>query len=266
MATNIQVTDAKIALDDAGDGFPVLLLHGFPTTRLLWSRVAPSLIEAGFRVLVPDLVGYGASEAPVGARVDMASQARWMLQLLDALGIARAAVVAHDVGSAAAQIMLASAPQRVRGLALLDGVHAGNWAMEAITSIQGWDPADARRLFPVLARRLARVGALREILAAYEGEQGGLRLIRAARDLDPRQTEHIGEALRSSGAPALVLWGERDVFLPIDTVARPLAELLGAPLVLLPGGHFTPVDCPGEVATALCAFLARLPAVAEQFR
>jgi len=55
-------------------------------------------------------------------------------------------------------------------------------------------------VFPVLARRLAKGGALRETLAAYEGEQGGLRLIRAARDLDPRQTEHIGEAPRASGA------------------------------------------------------------------
>lgn len=259
MTANIQVTDATIALDDAGEGVPVLLLHGFPATRHLWSGVAPSLVEDGFRVLVPDLVGYGASEARTGVRVDMASQARWMLELLDALGVARAAVVAHDVGSAAAQLMLAGAPQRVRGLAVLDGVHAAEWAMEAVASIQAWDPADADRLFPVLARRLAKGGALREILAAYEGEQGGLRLIRAARDLDPRQTEHIGEALRASGTPALVLWGERDAFLPIDTVARPLAELLGAPLVMLPGGHFTPIDCPGEVATALRAFLARLP-------
>lgn len=259
MTARIQVTGATIALDDAGEGVPVLLLHGFPATRHLWSRVAPSLVEAGFRVLVPDLVGYGGSEAPAGVRLDMASQARWMLELLDALGVARAAVVAHDVGSAAAQLMLAGAPRRVRGLAVLDGVHAGEWAMEAVASIQAWDPAEARRLFPVLARRLARSGALREVLAAYEGEQGGLRLIRAARDLDPRQTEHIGEALRASGAPALVLWGERDAFLPVDAVARPLAELLGAPLVLLPGGHFTPIDCPGEVAAALRAFLARLP-------
>ncbi len=259
MTTNIQVADATIALDDAGEGAPVLLLHGFPATRQLWSRVAPSLIEAGFRVLVPDLVGYGASEAPAGVRVDMASQARWMLQLLDALGVARAAVVAHDVGSAAAQLMLAGAPRRVRALAVLDGVYAGEWAMDAVASIQAWDPAEARRLFPVLARRLSRGGALREMLAAYEGEAGGLRLIRAARDLDPRQTEHVGKALRTCGAPALVLWGERDEFLPIHTVAQPLAELLGASLVLLPGGHFTPLDCPHEVAVALRDFLGRLP-------
>jgi pimeloyl-ACP methyl ester carboxylesterase len=56
----------------------------------------------------------------------------------------------------------------------------------------------------------------------------------------------------------MVLWGERDQFLPIDTVARPLARLLGAAVVLLPGAHFTPLDCPAEVAAALREFLATL--------
>ena len=57
----------------------------------------------------------------------------------------------------------------------------------------------------------------------------------------------------------LVLWGERDVFLPIDTVGQPLAQLLGAALIRLPGGHFTPLDCPDDVAQALCEFLRHLP-------
>ena len=257
---DIPVTGATIAVDDTGEGVPVLLLHGFPATRQLWRRVAPPLRNAGFRLLIPDLVGYGASVAADGVPVDMASQARWMLALLDALGIARVALVAHDVGSAAAQLMVAIAPHRVRALVVVDGVYANEWAMEAIASIQAWDPADARRLFPVLARRLGKSAALREMLSAYEGEQGGLRLIRAARALDPRQTEYIGEALRSSGIPALVLWGEHDVFLPLGTVGRALAELLRAELVVLPGGHFTPADCPDELAAALIEFLARLPA------
>jgi pimeloyl-ACP methyl ester carboxylesterase len=259
MTRTIQLRNVTIALDDIGAGPPVLLLHGFPATRRLWARVAPALAAAGFRVLVPDLAGYGASEAAAGVRVDMLSQARWLLEALDVLGIAQAAIAAHDVGSAAAQLMVASAPQRVRALAILDGVYGAEWAMAAVTSIQTWDPADAARLFPVLVRRLAKSGALRETLNAYEGEQGGLRLIRAARDLDPRQTEHIGEALRASGVPALVLWGQSDAFLPIDTVARPLAQLLGAALVILPGGHFTPLDCPLEVTNALSVFFAQMP-------
>jgi 2-hydroxymuconate-semialdehyde hydrolase len=254
----IQVKDATIALDDVGEGTPVLLLHGFPATRYLWSRVVPLLGNCGCRLLVPDLVGYGESETLAGVGVDMASQAQWMLQMLDTLGVPLAVVVAHDVGSAAAQIMLATAPRRVLGVAVLDGVYASEWAMDAIASIQAWDPQDADRLFPVLARRLGKSPALREMLAAYKGVTGGARLIRAARDLDPRQTENIGEALRASGVPALVLWGERDEFLSIDAVGQPLADLLGARLVKLPGAHFTPLDCPAEVAMELRNFLGRL--------
>jgi haloacetate dehalogenase len=88
---DIPAPGATIAVDDTGEGVPVLLLHGFPATRHLWSRVAPLMRDAGFRLLIPDLVGYGGSDAPAGVRIDMASQASWMLALLDALGIARVA-------------------------------------------------------------------------------------------------------------------------------------------------------------------------------
>lgn len=255
----IRLSAVTIALDEVGAGIPVVLLHGFPSTRHLWARVAPMLAADGFRVLMPDLLGYGSSDAPDGVSIDMASQARWILEMLDALTLERVAIVAHDVGSAAAQIIVATAPHRVRGLAILDGVYAGNWAMEAIASIQTWEPANAHRLFPVLSRRLAKSDAMREMLRAYEGRDGGIRLIRAARDLDPRQTEHLGTALRASGVPALVVWGTEDAIFPVDTVARPLADLLSAKLVLVPGGHFTPLDCPAEVVHALRDFLLTLP-------
>src|ERR1700722_17818549 len=171
MTVHVNVTKATVALEDTGKGVPILLLHGFPATRLLWSRVAELLTEAGFRVLVPDLVGYGASVAAVGVPVDMASQARWMLEVLDVLGVARTVVVAHDVGSAAAQLMVVGSPLRIRGLAVLDGVFGAEWAMKAIDSIRTWDPVEAGRLFPVLARRLGKSGAMRDMLAAYEGRQ-----------------------------------------------------------------------------------------------
>jgi len=165
--------------------------------------VACRAIVSKFRLPSPgaDLVGYGESETRAGVRVDMASQARWMIQMLDTLGLARAAVVAHDVGSAAAQIMLATAPQRVRSVVVLDGVYASEWAMDAIASIQAWDPQDADRLFPVPCASPWEVPALREMLKAYEGVKGGARLIRAARDLDPRQTENIGEAFACERRP-----------------------------------------------------------------
>lgn len=258
MATYVQIADVRICLEDSGSGPALLLLHGFPATRYLWSSVVPPLVAAGFRVIVPDLVGYGESEAPPGIRIDMGSQARWMERVLDELGVKRFALVAHDVGTAAAQLMVMNLPGRLRGLALLDGVYGGDWAMEAISSIQSWDPAQANRLCAVLRRRLGKTDELRRMLSAYEGQEGGLRLIRASKDLDPRQTEEIGDGLRASGVPVTVLWGERDEYLPLQRVGQQLADSLRTTLIRLPGGHFTPLDCPAPVVDALRSFLSGL--------
>ena len=259
----VRLGQVSVELEDEGRGEPVLLVHGFPTTRALWKGVAPALVQAGYRAIAPDLVGYGGSSCPAGVEPDMASQAGWLVGLLDALGIERATVVAHDVGTAAAQILVARAPERVRGLVLMDGVHAGEWAMEAAAPIQTWqEPA---RLLRVVVRGI-RTGSgsparlpeetVREMLAPYQGEEGGAKLIRAARALHPRQVVEIMPALRERRVRALVMWGEHDTYLPAEAVGRPLAELLGAELVLLPGGHFVPLDCPREVAAGVLRFLA----------
>jgi pimeloyl-ACP methyl ester carboxylesterase len=260
----VRIGEATVRFDDTGAGDPVLLLHGYPTSRLLWVGVAPLLAEAGLRVIAPDLVGYGESSCPASAEPDMASQAGWMASLLDAIGVRRAAVVAHDVGTAVAQLLVARAAERVRALVLIDGVHGGEWAMDAIAPIRTWtEPA---RLFRVLVRQLRTSGPVRldeelvrSVLAAYEGEEGGAKLVRAARALDPRQTAQIMPALRERRVPARVLWGEHDAYLSIDAVGRPLAELLGAELLPLSGGHFLPLERPREVAAAVASFLASVP-------
>jgi pimeloyl-ACP methyl ester carboxylesterase len=259
LTNTIAIGDVRVCLEDRGQGDPLLLLHGFPATRQLWSQVAPLLVDAGYRVIIPDLVGYGDSTAPSAVRIDMASQAAWMLELVGRLDATHPVIIAHDVGSAAAQLMVALAPQRIRGLAVLDGVYAAEWAMDAIVSIQSWEPADAHRLFPLLVRRLGKSAALREMLSAYKEEKGGRQLIRVARDLDPGQTAEITEQLRSSPVPAIVLWGVQDEFLPCTEVGEPLAKALNASLIKLPGGHFTPLDCPRQVAEALLPFLDSLP-------
>jgi pimeloyl-ACP methyl ester carboxylesterase len=167
------------------------------------------------------------------------------------------ALVAHDVGTAAAQILAVRAPERLRALVLIDGVHAGAWAMEAVESIRTWDPAKAASLAKVLLRTMrVKDPALREIVASYEGEEGGRRLIRAAQAFDPRETESIGEELRKLPMPCLVVWGDHDEYLPLREIGEPLAQTLRARLVVLPGGHFLPLDAPDALATTLVSFLA----------
>jgi pimeloyl-ACP methyl ester carboxylesterase len=237
---------SRLAVDDVGSGRAVLLVHGFPSTRGLWNGVMPRLAAAGLRVLAPDLAGYG--ESPGAPDVGMGNQAQWLLDLLDERGIEQVALVAHDVGTAAAQILAVRAPRRVRTLVLMDGVYETEWAMGPVESIRAWDDREAARLQPVLARRLK---SIRELLGAYAGEEGGRRLIHAARCLDPRQTAGMTARLRDTGVPVHVVWGSEDAYLPIDTVGRPLADALGTTLTLVPGGHFLPLDNPEAVARIL---------------
>jgi pimeloyl-ACP methyl ester carboxylesterase len=236
----------RFALDDAGSGPPLLLLHGYPTTRRLWDGVTPRLLEAGFHVLAPDLVGYG--ESPDDPDVGMKNQAGWLLELLEERRIDRVTLVAHDVGTAAAQILTVRAPERVRRLILMDGVHETDWAMKAVASILDWDPARAARLQPLLARKLPVIA---DVLAAYTGEEGGRRLIHAARCLDPEQTAGLTSRLRQSGIPIRLIWGSDDAYFPPATAGRRLADALGVELTVLRGGHFLPLDNPEGVASAV---------------
>jgi 2-hydroxymuconate-semialdehyde hydrolase len=251
---SVSVGQDQFELIDQGKGDPVVLLHGFPTSRLLWQRVVPALSEH-YRVLAPDLLGYGKSSA--GRSVDLASQADALLRLFDVLALPRVALVAHDIGTAAAQILAVRAPDRLRALVLMDGVHGKAWAMEAVESIRTWDPAKASSLAKVLARTMrVKDPALREIVASYEGDEGGRRLIRAAQAFDPGQTESIGEELGRLPMPSLVIWGDHDEFLPLREVGEPLAKTLRARLEVLPGGHFLPLDNADDLAATLLSFLA----------
>jgi len=265
--SRIRLADVNLELWDEGAGAPIVLLHGFPTCNMLWRDVAPALIAAGYRILAPDLVGYGRSDAGEHLPSDMGSQAAWLLRLLDELHLKRALLVAHDVGTAAAQLLVATAPGRVRGLVLMDGVFGDQWAMDAVESIRSFDPSAAASLYRILVRRMRRQwtratvsdDAIQAVLGCYEGSDGGSRLIRAARSLDARQTMQILDDLKRVAVPCRVLWGEKDPFLSVDAVARPLADLFGAKLKLLPGGHFLPLDCPSEVASEIIAFVRDLP-------
>lgn len=262
------ITVAEVTLEvwDEGQGPLVLLLHGIPTRNLLWKNVIPLLVEGGYRVVAPDLAGFGRSQAPEGVDIHVGNQAAWMISLLDALRIEQAVIVGHDIGSGVAQIMAVRAPERVLGLVLMDGVYADSWPVEAMIKIARWDPSVAAKLFELLVQRIAATGlttdvseqTLRELLAPYRGQEGGVRLIRMAQSLDSRHTVAVLESLRRLRPPSVLLWGDQDQFQPVDTVARPLAALLGAELKLLPGGHFLPLDRPCEVARETARFASSL--------
>jgi pimeloyl-ACP methyl ester carboxylesterase len=121
---NISVGELNFAVQDEGEGPAVLLLHGFPDSHALWRNQVPALVDAEYRVIAPDLRGFGESSKPVGIDEDgILSIAGDVVGILDSLGVDRAHVVGHDWGAALAWAIAAFIPDRVDHLVALSVGH-----------------------------------------------------------------------------------------------------------------------------------------------
>ena len=133
----IQTGEANIFVRWSGSGSPLLLLHGFPQTHLMWRRVAP-LLARHCTVVCADLRGYGRSGCPAStpdhAPYAKRAMAHDMLIVMERLGFPRFAVAGHDRGGRVAYRLALDHPSRVDRLAVLDILPPG----------MVWDRADAR--------------------------------------------------------------------------------------------------------------------------
>jgi len=108
----------------AGKGRPLLLLHGYPQNHMCWNKVAPNLVEAGYRVIVADLRGYGASSKPESdathSPYSKRAMARDQLALMQELGHERFLLAGHDRGGRVAHRLAVDHPEAVEKIAVLD--------------------------------------------------------------------------------------------------------------------------------------------------
>ncbi len=270
---------ARIRLRTTGAGEPVLLLHGWPQTSVMWHGVAPRLATTR-EVVLADLPGYGDSLLPPGATVTASSKraiAADLVAAMAALGHDRFAVVGHDRGARCAYRMALDHPDRVRALAVLDILPTADVLarVDARFARGAWhwfllaQPADLpERLIAaepdaVLGRGLAEVCAP-EALAAYraawarpEVVHGMCQDYRAGLDRDAADDE-ADRGRRTITCPTLVLWGSRG---PVGGVPEVLdLWRRWAPAAdgrALPCGHFLAEERPDEVLAELRAFLDR---------
>jgi pimeloyl-ACP methyl ester carboxylesterase len=124
-----EVDGVGIEYEVTGEGRPVILLHGFPDSGRVWRHQVPALAAAGFRVIVPDLRGYGRSDKPGDvAAYGMGALLADVIGVLDHAGADRAHVVGHDWGAAVAWALATFYPQRVDHLAALSVGHPSAFA------------------------------------------------------------------------------------------------------------------------------------------
>ncbi|GAA2148665.1 pimeloyl-ACP methyl ester carboxylesterase [Humibacillus xanthopallidus] len=254
-------------VDDAGPmgGETVVLLHGFPTDRTSWHRVAPLLHDAGLRTLAPDQRGYSAGARPPGrAAYRLEELLADVLALLDAAGVQRAHVVGHDWGGAVAWLLAANHPDRVASVTVLSTAHPAALS-RALRSDRGqqlkswyisafqvpWVP---ERVFAALfASTVVRSGMPLEDARRYAAH-----LARADALTGPigwyRATASSHVRAHRVSVPATLVWGSGDSFLG-RTAAELTREHVTGPytFVELDDNHWLPERRPQECAAAVIA-------------
>ena len=280
----IDAAGTAINLRVGGHGPPLLLLHGYPQTHVMWHKIAPDLARR-FTVVCPDLRGYGASAKPAGGEDHAGYSKRAMaddqVAVMAALGFARFRVVGHDRGARVAHRMCLDHAEKIERAAVLDIVPTrevfATTNKALATAYFHWFFLIQRHDFPerligadpdyYLRRMLGAWSAKDDRTFAAEAMHAYLEAFRdsktihatcedyrAAASVDLEHDE--ADIVKKIEAPLLVLWGEKgamqrlyDVLGVWRTRAR---DVRGR---ALPCGHFLPEEAPVETLAALLDFL-----------
>jgi pimeloyl-ACP methyl ester carboxylesterase len=267
-AQRFRTSGGELAYVDLGapEAPAVVLVHGFPTTSLLWRDVGPALAGT-VRVIAPDLLGYGSSEQPEDTPLDLPAQTGYVGELLVGLGIERFAAVGHDIGGVVAQLLALDGGADVLGL--LDTDAFDRWPIEGLVMLQAAEPAEEEPGFVGDVIDLTMdLGTTRkevlapDLLAAFRepftrDHLAAAAFFRAARAIDGVGLAGRDDELTALDIPSLIVWGEDDPYVEVEIADR-LVDVLARPaLVTLPNiGHFTPLEAPDVVGPLIEQFVA----------
>jgi len=276
--------DGRIHFVDEGSraGRPIVLIHGNPTWGYLYRHFIPPLVAAGYRVVVPDHLGFGRSDkpdAPEAYRIER--HARRLEALLDALELRDATLVPHDWGGPIGLYWATRHPDRVHSLALLDTfVHrpAGRVALPLplrLFRARGLGELLVKGLHAIVRVFLFRAGLVRRerltptvrraYLAPHRGWSARTSILAFGREFpdgpDGRVAALQGQIRAGLAAlatrPVFIAWAGRDAVLTADTLALWLEDFPRADVLRLPdAGHFLQEDAHEVIVPALVRFLA----------
>jgi len=281
-----QVNGRRLAYAEVGVGRPLVLLHGNPTSSYLWRNVVPHLAGSG-RVIVPDLIGHGDSEKlppeDGPGRYSFEVAYAYLDGMLTALGATSdVTLILHDWGSALGFHWAYNHPERVRGLAYMEGIVMplpswNNWPEKARGIFQGFRSAKGEDL--ILNRNMFIEGVLpsavlRTLTDQEMAEYRAPFVEKASRQTTlnwPRQIPIAGEP---ANIVALVRqyadWLQRSSIPKLFIDAVPGSILVGAQRdfcrawpnqkeVVVKGLHFIQEDSPDEIGRSVADWVAALP-------
>lgn len=275
---HVLINNTRIAYGTYGSdsGPPVVLLHGTPSSSLIWRNIIPSLATAGFKVHVFDLLGYGLSERPWDSNIDtsISGQVPVLEGLLAFWELESTHVVAHDIGGGVAQRFAVFSPQRVRSLTLIDVVSFDSYPSKrtkqqmenGLEQLIKAPDADHRAHFKewLLSAvenptNLANT-CLDTYLSYISGPIGQASLFEhQVRHYDPKHTMEIADRLHElEKVPVKLIWGADDAWQEVRWARKLNAAIPGSELeIVQDAGHFSLEDQPEKIAAVLVEFLGR---------
>jgi pimeloyl-ACP methyl ester carboxylesterase len=257
-----EVNGIRMRWQEAGEGTPVVFVHGIPTSPALWRDVIPRL--EGVRALAWEMVGYGAS-IPEGRNRDISvgRQAEYLVQWLRALGLEQVVLAGHDLGGGVVQIAAVRNPGLAKGLFLTNAIGYDSWpipSVDVMDTLGGLVEHFPAPVFKPIYSSFLRLGHDDQEIASesieihwanYAEHDAAEAFIRQVRSLNVHDTLAVRDDLPKLGVPARVVWGEADFFQKVR-FGEFFAHDLNTELQRIPGGkHFTPEDHPEIVADAV---------------
>jgi len=259
------INGITMAYDDNGGGPVLLLIHGFPLCRRMWHPQIKALVSAGFRVITPDLRGFGESDTPDGP-YSMDLFADDMVALLDHLGIEAAVVGGMSMGGYILFSLLERYRARVKGACFIttranaDDEAGKERRLALARDVLKFGPQMAAEAFvqllfaeESLVERPKLVGEVYGWMTANDsrGIAGGLLAMRERKDYT--------SLLTGFTLPALAIGAEGDKAAPPDNARTIAAGIPGCRLAIIPyAGHMANIENPGAFNTALIDFLRSL--------
>ncbi|WP_224984388.1 alpha/beta fold hydrolase [Geomonas agri] len=263
---NLNVNDINIAYDGMGSGPAIILIHGFPLNRQMWQPQLQPLADAGYRVIAPDLRGFGASDAPAGG-YSMDVFADDIIALMDSLKIDKAVVSGMSMGGYVLLNLMERYPDRVRAACFIatranaddEAGRARRSAMAAEAERLGANPVIkifAELLFATetAERNPALIALVTSWMrsASPQGLAGGLLAMRDRKD--------YVEDLKSFPFPSLVLAGAEDRAAPLEVANVLIEGLVGCKSRIIDkAGHMLNMEQPAIFNKTLIDFLKSLP-------
>ncbi|MFC4727645.1 alpha/beta fold hydrolase [Coralloluteibacterium thermophilus] len=262
----------RIATGVHGSGVPLVLVHGTPAHSIIWRRLVPRFVDAGLRVHLFDLLGFGASERPLDADTSIAAQLPVLRALLDHWQLDSTHVFGHDIGGALSLRLAIEDGRRLRSLTIADSVSYDSWPSPTWRAIREnciehalGDPDAHRetmtRQFKSAVADPARMSGelLERYLAPISGPVGQPAFFRhQVAHYDARHTADFATALPALRVPVHILWGGEDAWQPVRYAHRLHADIPGSTLRIVDGaGHFLMEDAPDVVAGEVVAYVRR---------